>query len=216
MIKMRKPKRNTHQRFCVIFLISSFSFFFLSFDSVESKDFSSSESSTTDEISDWEARAELAKVLSYLKRYEESLQEYRILLRANPDSHNIKIEIAKVLFYQDKMDEALLELSTVPSQYIDDATEIMIADIYRKQKNYAKAEKIYSRYINKVPEDDKVRLKLAELLSWDKRYEEAIKQYQIILNHRPEDIQIRRRYAQILTWMGKDEEAIKEWKLTLE
>lgn len=168
-----------------------------------------------EEISDWQARLELARVLSYLQKYEESLQEYQRLLQEHPESSIARIEMAKILFFMGRTDESLQQFSQVPSKDIDDKTWIVIADLNRKIKNYPRAEQIYSHYLEKFPEDDKVRLKLAELLSWQKRYRESVAQYHIILNHRPDDIQVRRRYAQVLTWMGEDKEAIKEWKKTL-
>ena len=170
---------------------------------------------TEEEINDWEARLELARVLSYLKRYDESLKEYQTLLQTNPESSIARMELARILFYQEKVDDALAEFKKIPSQDIDDASWIVIADIFRKMKKYTDAEQIYLQYLKKFPEDDKVRLKLAELLSWQKRYEESVHEYQVILSHHPDDIQVRRRYAQVLTWMGKDEEAIKEWKKSL-
>lgn len=218
MKKIREQKNIKNQLFatgCILF----FSCSFLSFDN-QTKDTSSSEQqeeliSSKNEISDWEARLELARVLSYSKKYDESLQEYKQLLQAKPDFFKARIEMAKVLFYQEKIDEALIELSKVPHQEIDDASWVIIADIYRKKKNYQAAEDIYFQYLKKFPQDDKIRLKLAEIFSWEKRYLESIHQYRIILSHQPDDLQVRRRYAQVLTWMGEDQEAIKEWRKTL-
>ncbi|MDP1879745.1 MAG: tetratricopeptide repeat protein [Parachlamydiaceae bacterium] len=171
---------------------------------------------TEDEINDWEARLELARVLSYLKRYDDSLKEYQILIEKKPDSLIVKKELAKVLFYQGKTDQALEELLNISPENLDDATWIVLADIYRKNKNYDLAEKIYVPYLEQFPSDNIVRLKLAELLSWEKRYDESIYHYRIILKNLPNDIQVRRHYAQVLTWAGEDEEAVQEWKKTLE
>lgn len=209
-----------------LFLISCVSLTFLSFESNPAQEAdriqrekeetqAANQNGEGDEISDWQARLELARVLSYLKRYDESLQEYQQLIQAHPEAVEARIEMAKVLFYQNRTDEALAEFSKIPSQKINDATWVLIADIYRQMKQYQEAERIYSQYLNKKPQDDKVRLKLAELLSWQKRYNESIHHYQIILSHRPNDIQVRRRYAQVLTWMGQDEEAVEEWRKTL-
>lgn len=171
---------------------------------------------TKSQITDWEARLELARTLSYLKRYDESIAEYKKLLQVNPNSTTTRIEMAKVLFYQEKDKEALDELSKVPNDEIDDAGWIVIADIHRKMKDYPKAEGIYNEILEKAPQDDKTRLKLAEMLSWEKRYLESIEQYLILLTHRPDDIQLRRRYAQVLSWMGNEQEAAKEWEKTLQ
>lgn len=168
-----------------------------------------------DEISDWIARLELARVLSYMQRYDESLKEYQKLLREDPESPIAKREMAAVLFYIGDTKEAMKLLSQIPDKEIDPKTRLIIADILVKEEDYPAAEKIYRDYLEKSPKEDKVRLKLASLLSWEKRYKESIDQYLIILSHQPDDIQVRRRYAQVLTWMGEDEEAIKEWKKTL-
>lgn len=168
-----------------------------------------------DEITDWSARLELARVLSYMQRYDESLKEYRKLLKEDPKSPIATREMAAVLFYTGDAKGAMKLLSEVPDKDIDPKTRLIIADILVKEEDYLGAKQIYRDYLEKNPKDDSVRLKLASLLSWEKRYKESINQYLIILSHHPDDIQVRRRYAQVLTWMGEDEEAIKEWKKTL-
>lgn len=62
---------------------------------------------TGEEIPDWIARWELAKVLSYLKRYDESIIEYKKLIKEKPDLSEAKIEMANVLVWQGKQNEAL-------------------------------------------------------------------------------------------------------------
>ena len=65
------------------------------------------------EIPDWMARWELARVLSYAGRHEESVTEYRKLLKERPDLPKARIELAKVLFWQKKAGEALAVLEGV-------------------------------------------------------------------------------------------------------
>lgn len=169
----------------------------------------------TEKISDWDARFELAKVLSYLKKYDESIIEFNKLILEKPDSNAAKIELAKVFFFQGDAEKALNEFSKVPIEKIDDSGLLVLADVNRQLKRYSEAENIYSDYLKRIPQDDKIRLKLAELLSWQKRYQESVAQYQIILSHLPDDIQVRRQYAQTLTWMGEEEAAVEEWRKTL-
>lgn len=207
------------RRFICSILLVPCTLVFLSFTSQDSKTLASKDSKkqlSKNEFSDWESRLELARVLSYLKRYDESLTEYQKLLETQPDSLIARLEMIKILFYQEKTEKAFDELSKIPPQNIDDATWLVIADVYRKEKKYKESEDIYFQYLMKNPDDDSVRLKLAEQFSWEKRYNESIHEYQVILSHHPDDIQVRRHYAQVLTWMGKDEEAIEEWKKTLE
>ncbi|MDP8226689.1 MAG: tetratricopeptide repeat protein [Candidatus Celaenobacter polaris] len=172
--------------------------------------------SVTGEIPDWMARWELARVLSYIKRYDESVAEYRNVIQEKPALHKARVELANVLSWWGKPDEALIELKSVPTDTIDVKTKILLADLYMGQKNYKKAAPLYAEYLEKNPKDDKVRLKLAEMLSWSKRYDESIAEYKIILKSRPDDMQVRRKYAFVLSWAGRYPEAIKELRKTLE
>ncbi len=168
-----------------------------------------------EEIPDWLARWELAKALSYSKRYEESVLEYKKLLKEKPDFHQARAELANVLFWQGKNDESLAVLEQIPTKYVDNNTGIIMAELYSARKEYAKAEPLYRKYINKNPEDVKARLKLAEMLSWMKRYNESVAEYKIILDTVPNDIQVRRKYAFVLIWAGRHTEAAAELKKTL-
>lgn len=167
-------------------------------------------------ISDAKARLELARALSYLKKYDDALEVYEKILQDEPDSGFIRVEIAKILFYQGKTDASFAEIEKVPENQLDGDAWIFIADLYRKKKNYQTAEKIYEKELARHPENSKVRFKLAEMLAWEKRYEDSIAHFKIILNEFPGDTQVRRHYAQVLTWMGADEEAVAEWKKTLD
>ncbi len=168
-----------------------------------------------DAIPDWLARWELAKALSYAKRYDESVSEYKKLLKEKPSLNEARAELAKVLFWQGKNNESLAVLEQMPSKNIDDNTLIIMADLYIARKEYTKAETLYRTYLEKHPEDVKIRLKLAEMLSWVKRYNDSIVEYKAILSVIPDDIQVRRKYAFVLTWAGKHAEAAGELKKTL-
>ncbi|MBF0100455.1 MAG: tetratricopeptide repeat protein [Desulfobacterales bacterium] len=168
-----------------------------------------------EEIPDWKARWELAKVLSYLKRYKESIFEYEKLLKEKPDLIEAKCEMANVLFWNGEQDKAIAVFRQIPEEKLDDKSKLFIADAYVAQKNYDKAEPIYRSYLEKHPEDAKARLKLAEMLSWQKRYDESIAQYEMILKTVPNDIQIRRKYAFVLIWADKQTQAAEELKKTL-
>lgn len=65
-------------------------------------------------ISNWDARLELARVLSYLKKYDESIEEYQKLIQEEPNSVIARREMAGVLFYLGKTDESLQMFSKIP------------------------------------------------------------------------------------------------------
>ena len=169
----------------------------------------------SEEIPDWVARWELARVLGHLKRYDESVTEYRKLIKEKPALAEARAEMAQVLFWQGRSDEALAELERVPAASLDDGTREIMADLYRSQKRYDKAEPLYQSLLVRNPDNQKVRLKLAELLSWVKRYDESLAEYGKIIAKRPHDRQVRRKYAFVLIWAGRHAEAAQELKKTL-
>jgi tetratricopeptide (TPR) repeat protein len=168
------------------------------------------------EIPDWKARWELARLLSYLKRYEESLAEYEKVLKTKPDLQDARVEMALVHAWSGHMDRALEIFRTIPPEEMDDRAKLAMADAYAAGKMYDRAETLYRAYMKRHPEDLGVRLKLAELLSWTKRYEESLHLYKTLLEERPDDLQIRRKYAFVLSWAGRHEEAVRELKKTLD
>ena len=55
-----------------------------------------------------------ADMLSYLRRYQEAEKEYRHFLHLKPNCMKAKLNLAKVLYYENKNDEALNLLKEVP------------------------------------------------------------------------------------------------------
>jgi len=168
-----------------------------------------------EDIQDWQARRELARLLSYVKRYDESLEEYRKLLKEKPDLQEAWIEMASVLSWSGKIDDALVLLRNVPQQGLKKNERLALADIFIAGRDYPAAEALLREELESSPEDDQTRLKLAEFLSWTKRYEDSLREYTTLLKHRPSDIQIRRKYAYILIWSGKREQAVEELRKSL-
>jgi len=166
-------------------------------------------------IADWQVRLELARLLSYLKKYDESVVEYEKVLKEKPDSIEARAELGRVLFWSGKPEAALKTLEQVPPEKMDDQTRTVLADLYGAQKRYDQAEALYRDHLDKHPDDWGTRLKLADLLSWSKRYRESLAQYEIILKARPDDLQVRRKYGMALSWAGRKAEAIKELRKTL-
>lgn len=169
-----------------------------------------------EEIPDWVARWELARVLSYAKLYDESINEYEKLLRKRPDLTEAKLELANVFFWKGNPDRAIRLLKQVPQKEMTEETKVLMADLLVAQKDYAEAEPLYKAYLNTHPEDQAVRLRLAEMLSWQKKYDASLNEYRKILKKRPDDMQVRRRYAFVLIWAGKHSEAASELKKTLD
>jgi len=170
---------------------------------------------TMEVIPDWQARWELARLLSYVKRYSESIDHYRQVLKEKPDLLEAQIELANVLVWAGRPKDARTALETVPFDQLDDKNLLLLGDAYAAEKAYDRATAIYQRLLTRRPENHNARLRLAEVLSWQKKYTESISEYQKLLKAIPGDIQIRRKYAFILSWAGRQQEAINELKKTL-
>jgi len=168
-----------------------------------------------EEIPDWVARWELARVLSYVKRYDESISEYKKVLEMEPGLTEAKVEMAKVLLWNGDQKAAAQILEQIPAKDIAGDTKVLMADLFVTQKNYTKAEPLYKTHLESHPGDQAVRLKLADMLSWQKKYDASLSEYRKILKARPDDIQVRRKYAFVLIWAGKHSEASSELKKTL-
>jgi len=175
----------------------------------------STEEQLDQQITDWQARLEYARLLSNLHRYDESLAQLQQLLDQKPNATVVHIEIAQVYYYQGKKEKALQLLEEIPASDLNDKTKSLMADIYVAFKKYTKAEGIYRELLKKNHDNDLTKLKLAELLSWQKKYAESLLFYQQILAKRPDDIQVRRKYAMVLMWMGQDGQAAEELEKTL-
>lgn len=166
-------------------------------------------------ITDNKTRLEYARVLSYQKKYDESLAEYQKVLKEDPSLIEAKIEMAKVYYYQKEYDKAITTLNDLPKKDLTPELHIILGDTYVAQKDYDKAEKAYEVALEANPKNDLIRMKIADLLSWQKKYDGALDIYQKLVQEHPEDIQLRRKYAMILIWAGKDAEAAQELKQTL-
>lgn len=169
----------------------------------------------TETIPDWQARWELARALSYLKRYDESLAEYRKVLTERPTDWAVRQDYGQVLLWSGRADEAYAELKAVPPDQLNPASAVALADVLVARREYGRAEALYAAQLQREPDDQLTRLKLAEVLSWTKRYDESLALYRTILAALPADLQVRRRYGLVLLWAGRPEESAAELRRTL-
>lgn len=172
--------------------------------------------SLSQELPDWKTRWELARVLSYVQRYDESIAEYQKVLEEKPSLRQARLEMAKVMAWAGKTDQAQDILESFSREDLDPESRLDLADIYAAQNNYNQAVSIYETYLREHPDQDRVRLKLAQTLSWSSEYERSLKHYEILVDKRPDDIQLRRQYAQVLTWAEHYAQAIEQYRKTLQ
>jgi thioredoxin-like negative regulator of GroEL len=167
------------------------------------------------DIGDTAARLELAKVLTYDKKYTEAMDAYRQVLAAEPENLEAKIGLSEVLYWTGNSEAAAATLKGVPEDKLGDKGKLMLADLFVAKKDYEPAIRIFSTYLERKPDDWAVRLKLADVQSWTKRYPEAIASYEAILKARPHDRQVRRKYGMVLSWAGQNEKAAEQLRQSL-
>jgi thioredoxin-like negative regulator of GroEL len=172
-------------------------------------------SPTEAELSDTATRLELAKVLTYDKRYAEAMEAYRQVLATEPENLAAKIGLSEVLYWTGNSEAAAAMLKGVPEDKLDDKGKLMLADLFVAKKDYEPAIRIFSTYLERKADDWVVRVKLADVQSWTKRYPEAIASYEAILKARPHDRQVRRKYGMVLSWAGQNEKAAEQLRQSL-
>lgn len=208
--------RTTVRTYRLTLCISLFVCLFLAVVTIHAEENQPSAASAEQAVPAWKARWELARTLSYAKKLDESIEQYKKLLAEKPDLVEAKAEMATVMFWQGKQKEALKLVETVPREALNPEARLTAADIYAAQGKYDTATTLYLEYLAAKPDDLKARLKLAETLSWAKKYEASLKEYEKILSVIPDDVQVRRKYALVLSWSGKYEKAAEELKKTLD
>ena len=167
------------------------------------------------EIPAWKARLELARLLSFSKKYEQSIAQYQKVIKQKPDLLQARTELARVLFWAGEKEKALVELDKISVDQAGAEAKLLKADLLAGDKKYPQAVKLYRAYLKDQPRDLSARFRLAQALSWSGLYKPAIKEYLAILKEKPEDVQVRRHYAFVLSWDGKFEEAARQLEMTL-
>lgn len=171
---------------------------------------------SSQDISEWQARLELADLLAGTGRFSEAEVQYQKVLAAQPDNEAARRGMARILAWTGRGDEAALLFSNLPGDQMTSEDRMLLADHHIGLREYSKAVEQLDAILAENPNADSARLKLAQVLSWDGRLKESIDQYEQLLKRRPNDIQVRRKYAQVLSWAGRNDDAIRELKRTLE
>lgn len=171
---------------------------------------------SSDDIPEWQARLELADLLSGTERFREAEEQYRKVLAVQPDNDAARQGLARVLAWTGRGNEAAGVFARLPEDRITADDRMLLADLHIGRKEYPQAVDQLEAILSQQPDADDARLKLAQVLSWDGKLDASLTQYEQLLKRRPDDIQVRRKYAQVLSWAGRNEDAIRELKRTLE
>lgn len=117
-------------------------------------------------------------------QYDEAIEQYRAALRSDPDSVQLRAEIALLFLKKGEVAEAeklLAEAMTINEN--DRNAMILLAGIYSARGEFLKAKAIYEKCIAANREDTEAYLFLGSLYMSEKRYDEAITVYEKIISY---------------------------------
>jgi len=100
-------------------------------------------------------------LLARFRLYDDAIQHFQAALRANPDSDDVKFDLADAYFRNGKYPQALEVAQQVsPQGQQDDAQLALLGDIYAHMGDAAHAAEIFRNAIARNPDNDQYYLSL--------------------------------------------------------
>ncbi len=161
-------------------------------------------------VSDFQARRELARALSYREEtLEEAIAEYEILLRERPGDAEVMAELARVLVWKGEYPRAAdlyrSVLSSVPLPAAE--THVGLGDAYLYSGKREEAIAAYREALALDPGLTKAKKQLALALSWSGRPGEAFPLLVELNRLFPDDREITVELARLHGGRGEHEKA---------
>ena len=115
-----------------------------------------------DEISskDYRTQTGVGVLLARYQLYQEAIQHFQSALAANPDSDDVKFDLADAYFHRQHYQEALEAVEKISSASQDDAYFSLLGDIYAHLGDADKAKEIFLQAIQRNPDNDQYYLSL--------------------------------------------------------
>jgi tetratricopeptide (TPR) repeat protein len=110
---------------------------------------------------DYRTQTGVGVLLARYRLYDDAIRHFQNALHANPDSDDIKFDLADVYFRKRQYPEALAAAQSVSAAgQRDDAYLALLGDIYSHLGNSAKAVQIFQDAITRNPDNDQYFLSL--------------------------------------------------------
>jgi tetratricopeptide (TPR) repeat protein len=177
-------------------------------------------------------RLQLARVLSWTGRNDESIAQYRLLLQYHPGDYEGRIGLAEVLSWSGRHEESSAQFESILQERPDDARAILglarnrlwagdhegadeaytralalVGTFLASQDTYDDAIEIFRAALERDPTARDPRLRVAEVLSWQGKFDEALAEYEVLLEHQPDDVEALLGRAEVLSWSERYKEA---------
>jgi tetratricopeptide (TPR) repeat protein len=112
--------------------------------------------------SDYRTQTGIGVLLARFRLYDDAINHFQAALRANPDSDDVKFDLADANFRKGSYSDALAAAQQIsPSGQKDDAVLALLADIHAHTGDTEKAADIFRDAIVRNPDNDQYYLSLA-------------------------------------------------------
>ncbi|HKU26059.1 MAG TPA: tetratricopeptide repeat protein [Candidatus Sulfotelmatobacter sp.] len=112
-------------------------------------------------VGDYRTQTGIGVLLARYRLYDGALQHFQAALRANPESDDIKFDLANALFRTGKYQDALAVAQTITAGgQQDDSVLALLGDIYSHLNDSVKASEIFRSAIQRSPDNDQYYLSL--------------------------------------------------------
>lgn len=151
-------------------------------------------------ITDFEARLALARILAYDDHtLNESLKEYRIILKQKPDNRLVRLEMARVLIRKGDAKEALSILRNIQATCPNDPeTLAALADLEASIGHAARSHDLYMDAIRVSDQPEIIKLKFADRMNMWGDFYKAEEIYREHLKAHPDKRDVALQLAAVL------------------
>ncbi len=158
----------------------------------------------------------LARVLSYQKKYDESLKYYNRYIGSHPKDYAVILEAADVAFWNNDQTGALvLYLRAAESEKLAATAYSQAGFMELILGDFKSAAKYLNLSLELRPDDEKTRTMLAQVLSYDGKFADSVAEYNRVLANNPSNPEALAQKADVLSWDMKYAEAIDTYEKRL-
>jgi len=169
-----------------------------------------------EDLKNVEARIGLADILSWQKKYDESIDEYKKALEIEPDNLEIKRKLAGVLSWDKQYRKALDLYDEILGRKEDVKVRLEKARVLGWAREYDESIKEYEKILEITVNPQIALEKRAKEAYWNNRVGHAIEYYNELIEKEPENAEAMFDLSQIYSYQSMWKKAIKEYKRILD